>query len=86
MEQMIQLTIDGVKVEVPAGTTVLEAARAANVIIPTLCYLKDINETGNCRICVVDSAARGPGHGGENQHPRDTGSPEGQFGASFEQP
>jgi NADP-reducing hydrogenase subunit HndD len=58
MEQMIQLTIDGVKVEVPAGTTVLEAARAANVIIPTLCYLKDINETGNCRICVVDSGAR----------------------------
>ena len=58
MEQMIPLTIDGVKVEVPAGTTVLEAARIANVNIPTLCYLKDINATGNCRICVVDTGAR----------------------------
>ena len=58
MEQMIPLTIDGVKVEVPAGTTVLEAARKANVNIPTLCYLKDINATGNCRICVVDTGAR----------------------------
>ena len=58
MEQMIPLTIDGVKVEVPAGTTVLEAARKANVNIPTLCYLKDINETGNCRLCVVDTGAR----------------------------
>ena len=58
MEQMISLTIDGVKVEVPAGTTVLEAARKANVNIPTLCYLKDINATGNCRICVVDTGAR----------------------------
>ena len=43
MEQMIPLTIDGVHVEVPAGTTVLEAARIAKVNIPTLCYLKDIN-------------------------------------------
>ena len=58
MEQMVTLTIDGVQVSVPAGTTVLEAARAANVKIPTLCYLKDINESGNCRICVVDSGAR----------------------------
>ena len=58
MANMIPLTIDGVKVEVPAGTTVLEAARIANVNIPTLCYLKDINETGNCRICVVDTGAR----------------------------
>ncbi len=59
MEQnMVTLTIDGVQVSVPAGTTVLEAARVANVKIPTLCYLKDINETGNCRICVVDSGAR----------------------------
>ena len=58
MANMIPLTIDGVKVEVPAGTTVLEAARIANVNIPTLCYLKDINATGNCRICVVDTGAR----------------------------
>ena len=58
MEQMIPLTIDGVKVEVPAGTTVLEAARIANVNIPTLCYLKDVSKTANCRICVVDTGAR----------------------------
>ena len=58
MEQMIPLTIDGVQVEVPAGTTVLEAARIAKVNIPTLCYLKDVNETGNCRLCVVDCGGR----------------------------
>ena len=55
---MITLTIDGVSVTVPAGTTVLEAARAAGIEIPTLCYLKDINEIGACRLCVVDTGAR----------------------------
>ena len=39
MDNMITLTIDGVQVSVPAGTTVLEAARKANIKIPTLCYL-----------------------------------------------
>ena len=58
MEQMIPLTIDGVQVEVPAGSTVLEAARIAKVNIPTLCYLKDINKTANCRLCVVDCGGR----------------------------
>ena len=58
MENMIALTIDGVSVEVPAGTNVLEAARKAGVHIPTLCYLKDINEIGACRMCVVDTGAR----------------------------
>ncbi len=55
---MITLTIDGVEVSVPAGSTVLEAARAAGIRIPTLCYLKDINEIGACRLCVVDTGAR----------------------------
>ncbi len=55
---MLNVTIDGVKVSVPAGTTVLEAARKANVHIPTLCFLKDINEIGACRMCVVDVGAR----------------------------
>ena len=41
-----------------AGTTVLEAARQAGIRIPTLCYLKDINEIGACRMCVVDTGAR----------------------------
>ncbi len=58
MEQLVSLTIDGVKVEVPAGTTVLEAAKYAHVKIPTLCYLKGLNEIGACRICVVDTGAR----------------------------
>lgn len=50
----INLTIDGIHVEVPAGTTVLEAARKAGIRIPTLCYLKDINEIGACRMCLVE--------------------------------
>ena len=58
MEQLVKLTIDGVSVEVPAGTTVLEAAKAAGINIPTLCYLKDINQIGACRLCVVDTGAR----------------------------
>ena len=58
MEQLVSLTIDGVKVEVPAGTTVLEAAKQAHINIPTLCYLKDLNEIAACRICVVDTGAR----------------------------
>ena len=58
MENMINLTIDGVQVSVPAGSTVLDAARKANVHIPTLCYLKDVNEIGACRVCVVDVGGR----------------------------
>lgn len=57
-KKMISLTIDGVHVEVPEGTTILEAARKAHVHIPTLCFLKDVNEIGACRICVVDAGAR----------------------------
>ena len=80
MEQMIPVTIDGVQVEVPAGL-VLEAAHKAKVKIPTR-FFKDINETANCRICVVDCggrtagclrAARGPQHGCEDQHARRPG-------------
>ena len=51
---MVRLTIDGRSVTVPKGTTVLEAARQVGVRIPTLCYLKDINQIGACRICVVE--------------------------------
>ena len=58
MDNMITLTIDGVQVSVPAGTTVLEAARKANIKIPTLCYLKELNAIGACRMCVVDTGAR----------------------------
>ena len=58
MENMITLTIDGIEVQAPQGSTVLEAARLAGIRIPTLCFLKDINEIGACRMCVVDSGAR----------------------------
>ena len=51
---MPSITIDGIAREVPAGTTVLEAAREAGVRIPTLCYLKDVSAVGSCRVCVVD--------------------------------
>lgn len=51
---MIELTIDGQKVKAPIGSTVLEAAIGAGIKIPTLCYLKDINEIGACRVCVVE--------------------------------
>ncbi len=54
MENMITLTIDGVSVTVPEGSTVLEAARAAHINIPTLCYLKDVQQIGACRICLVE--------------------------------
>ena len=52
---MINVTIDGVTVSVPAGSTVLEAARAANINIPTLCYLKDVQQIGACRLCLVEA-------------------------------
>lgn len=51
---MVNLTIDGKTVSVPAGTTILEAARQVGVHIPTLCYLKDLNEIAACRVCVVE--------------------------------
>lgn len=58
--KMITLTIDGVSVTVPEGTTVLEAAKAAKISIPTLCYLKGVNQIGACRICMVEiEGARG---------------------------
>jgi len=51
---MINLTIDNRPVSVEEGTTILEAAKSVGVKIPTLCYLKDINEMGACRICLVE--------------------------------
>ena len=51
---MVTLTIDKKVISVPEGTTILEAARSANISIPTLCYLKDVNEIAACRICMVE--------------------------------
>ncbi len=58
MENMINFKIDGVPVSVPAGTTILQAAKQAGIKIPTLCYMKDINEIGACRMCVVEAGGR----------------------------
>ena len=51
---MINLKINGQDVSAPAGSTVLEAARMAGIEIPTLCYLKDVSQTGSCRMCLVE--------------------------------
>lgn len=51
---MVKLTIDGIAVEVQEGTKILDAAAQAGIKIPTLCFLKDINEIGACRVCVVE--------------------------------
>ncbi|MGE5614566.1 MAG: NADH-dependent [FeFe] hydrogenase, group A6 [Bacillota bacterium] len=54
MEEMVNIVIDTRKIRVPKNYTVLEAAKYANIAIPTLCFLKDINEIGACRMCVVE--------------------------------
>lgn len=51
---MVTLTIDNRTVTVPAGTTILDAAAALDIHIPTLCYLREINEVASCRICAVE--------------------------------
>ena len=51
---MVTLTIDNKTVTVPAGTTILDAARQVDIHIPTLCYLREINEVASCRICAVE--------------------------------
>ena len=51
---MVNLTIDDINISVPAGTTILDAAKAVSIRIPTLCYLREINEIAACRICVVE--------------------------------
>ena len=55
---IITLEIDGIEVKVPRNTTILEAAKQAGIDIPTLCFLKDINEVGDCRMCIVEVEGR----------------------------
>lgn len=57
-EKMINLTIDDQKISVPKGTTILQAAKQAGIDIPTLCFLKEINEVGDCRMCIVEVEGR----------------------------
>ena len=58
--KMVNVKVNGIPVSVPEGTTILDAAHKAGVKIPTLCFLRDTNEVGDCRICLVESTkARG---------------------------
>ncbi len=57
--ETVNVNINGVDYAVSKGSTVLEAARAAHIDIPTLCYLKDINEIGACRLCLVEVSEGG---------------------------
>ena len=51
---MITLKINNMPIEVEEGSTILDAAKKAGIRIPTLCYLKDVNKSGACRMCVVE--------------------------------
>lgn len=51
---MLHLTINGKAVEVPEGSTIMEAAEAAGVKVPSLCHMKNVHQYGSCRICVVE--------------------------------
>ena len=51
---MVNIKINGMPMSVPKNYTILQAAREAGIDIPTLCYLREINEIGACRICVVE--------------------------------
>ncbi len=59
MSTMVNIEIDGRKLQVHHGTTVLEAARAEGIDIPTLCYHKDLSPYGACRLCMVETV-QGP--------------------------
>lgn len=56
MMKMVNLTIDGRQIQAPAGSSVLEAARAAGIYIPTLCYHPDLRAEGACRLCMVEAS------------------------------
>ena len=54
MGNKVNITIDGIQLYVPANYTILQAAKEVGINIPTLCFLKDVNEIGCCRMCVVE--------------------------------
>ena len=57
-ENLVTLTIDGIEVKTKKETTILQAAKEVGIDIPTLCFLKDINEVGDCRMCIVEVEGR----------------------------
>ncbi|MDQ0195301.1 NADH-dependent [FeFe] hydrogenase, group A6 [Paenibacillus wynnii] len=58
MLNTINIMIDGIETKVAKGTTVLEAARDLDIHIPSLCYLKGVNHSSSCRVCVVEVGPR----------------------------
>ncbi|MBR2397394.1 MAG: [Clostridia bacterium] len=54
MENLVNVKINGISVAVPSGSTILDAAKKAGIRIPTLCYLRGLNEIGACRVCLVE--------------------------------
>ena len=58
----VNLKINGLDVSAPAGSTILEAAHIAGIKIPTLCFLKEINEISACRMCIVEVKEIGRAH------------------------
>lgn len=57
-KEIINLEIDGMKVNIEKGKSVLDAAKKANIDIPTLCFLKEISANGDCRMCLVEIEGR----------------------------
>ena len=55
--EMVNIKINGMPLSVPAGSTILEAARMHGIEIPTLCYLREINEIGACRCLQIGHAS-----------------------------
>ena len=58
MSELVKVNIDGVDVKVDKNSTILEAAKKANIDIPTLCFLKEISANGDCRMCIVEIEGR----------------------------
>ena len=54
MEELVELTIDGKEIEVPAGMNLIDAAERAGIHIPNLCYIKGMKGVGACRLCLVE--------------------------------
>ncbi|MCB9834291.1 MAG: (2Fe-2S)-binding protein [Planctomycetes bacterium] len=60
-QQMVKLTVDGIEVEVPKGTNLIEASKQAGVEVPHFCYHSHLSIAGNCRMCMVEvEGMRGP--------------------------
>ena len=57
-EEIVNLTIDGIQVKAKKGDTILQVAKSVGIDIPTLCFLKEINEVGDCRMCIVEIEGR----------------------------